>query len=204
MIRDLRLRSVFALAAISAAVGIFSLLVGSLGNAMPQSGSALPNAAAVVKPQAYVSLDPVPRGKAFEAAVVVDIARGFHMNSHKPTDEYLIPTTITPQPPSGIKLVDTVYPEGRLEKFAFSPTKPLDVYTGSVTLKLKLLAQAGAPLGPATIPVVLRYQACNNAACLPPVKVPVDVQLKISAAGTAARAVHPEVFSASAPANLLK
>ncbi len=99
MIRGLRLRSVFVLAAISAAVGAFSLLAGSLGNAMPQSGSALPSAAAIVKPQAYVSLDPVPRGKTFEAAVVVDIARGFHMNSHKPSDEYLIPTTITPQPP---------------------------------------------------------------------------------------------------------
>jgi hypothetical protein len=164
----------------------------------------LPSAAAVVKPQAYVSLDPIPRGKDFEAAVVVDIARGFHMNSHKPTDEYLIPTTITPQLPAGIKLVDTVYPNGQLKKFAFSPNKPLDVYTGSVTLKLKLVAQANAALGPATFPVILRYQACNDAACLPPVKVPVNVQLEITGAGTKTRQVHPEVFPVLAPTSLLK
>jgi DsbC/DsbD-like thiol-disulfide interchange protein len=136
--------------------------------------------------------------------VVVDIARGFHMNSHKPTDEYLIPTTITPQVPGGIKLADTIYPNGRLEKFAFSPTKPLDVYTGSVTLKLKFVAQENAPLGAATIPVTLRYQACNDAACLPPIKVPVNVELEVAAAGTKARPVHPEVFSAPTPTNLLK
>ncbi len=171
---------------------------------MPQGASAMPNAAAVVKPHAYVSLERVPRGKDFEVAVVVDIARGFHMNSHKPSDEYLIPTTLTPQLPAGFKLADIIYPKGRLEKFSFSPNKPLDVYTGSVTLKLKLVAQANSPLGPATIPVTLRYQACNDAACLPPVRVPVDVQLEVAAAGTKARPAHPEVFSAPIPANLMK
>ena len=179
-----------------------SFAAGSRARATPQGG--LPSAASVVKPHPYVSLDPVPRGKEFEVAVVVDIARGFHMNSHKPSDEYLIPTTITPQLPAGINLSDTIYPSGRLEKFSFSPNKPLDVYTGSVTLKLKLVAQANAALGAATIPVTLRYQACNDAACLPPVKVPVDVQLQVAASGAQARPIHPEVFSTPAAANSTK
>jgi Disulphide bond corrector protein DsbC len=169
--------------------------------AAPQGTSAMPSAASVVKPVAYVSIEPAPRGKEFEAAVVVEIARGFHMNSHKPSDEYLIPTTLTPQLPAGIKLLDTIYPPGRLENFAFSPKKPLNVYTGKVTLKLKLLAQANAPLGSTTIPVILRYQACNDAACLPPVKVPVNIPLEIAPAGAKARPVHPEVFSAAAATN---
>jgi len=200
----MRFRFVSPCAAIVLTAASFSFAVVRRADALPQGAEALPNAAAVVKPHAYVSLAPVPRGKAFEAAVVVDIARGFHMNSHKPTDEYLIPTTITPQLPAGIKLVDTIYPNGRLEKFAFSPTKPLDVYTGSVTLKLKLLAQANAPLGATTIPVILRYQACNDAACLPPVKVPVNVQLEVAAGGAKSQPSHPEVFSTPAPTNLLK
>jgi hypothetical protein len=200
----MRFRLVSGCAAIVLTAASFSFFVARRADAMPQGAGALPNAAAVVKPHAYVSLAPVPRGKAFEAAVVVDIARGFHMNSHKPSDEYLIPTTIAPQLPAGIKLVDTIYPNGRLEKFAFSPTKPLDVYTGSVTLKLKLLAQANAALGATTIPVILRYQACNDAACLPPVKVPVNVQLEVAAGGAKSQPSHPEVFSTPAPTNLLK
>jgi hypothetical protein len=142
--------------------------------ASPQDGSLLSGAAAVVKPHTYVSLDPVPRGSEFQLAVVVDIARGFHMNSHKPTEAFLIPTTITPQLPPGIQLVETIYPRGRLEKFSFSPDKALDVYTGSVELRLRLSARADAPLGRMILPLALRYQACNDAACLPPVKVPPD------------------------------
>lgn len=172
-------------------------------SAMPQGASSLPNASSVVKPRAVVSLDPVPRGKEFQVAIVVDIARGFHMNSHKPSDEYLIPTTLTPQLPAGFQLADTIYPNGRLEKFSFSPNKPLDVYTGSVTLKLRLVAQSSAPLGLVTIPVTLRYQACNDAACLPPVKVPVAVQFQVAAAGAKAQRVHPELFSVATPEHLM-
>jgi DsbC/DsbD-like thiol-disulfide interchange protein len=179
-----------------ASAGIL-LGVGGRAIASPQDASAMPSASAVANPHAYVSLDPVPRGSEFQVAVVVDIARGFHMNSHKPTDAYLIPTTITPQLPAGIQLGEAIYPSGRLEKFSFSPTKPLDVYSGSVALRLRLTARADAPLGATTIPVTLRYQACNDAACLPPVKVPVTVALQVAATGTKPRVVHPEVFQAA-------
>jgi DsbC/DsbD-like thiol-disulfide interchange protein len=153
--------------------------------------------ASVVKPHTYVSLDPVPRGKEFQVAVVVEIARGYHMNSHKPTDAYLIPTTLTPQLPAGFQLVDTVYPNGKLEKFAFSPDKALDVYSGSVTLRLKLAAQANAALGSATIPMTLHYQACNDSACLPPVNVPVTVKVAVGEASAKPRPMHPEIFASS-------
>jgi DsbC/DsbD-like thiol-disulfide interchange protein len=169
----------------------------SVPNARSQGGAGLPNPATVVKPQAYVSSEPVAKGKEFQIAVVVDIARGFHMNSHKPTDEYLIPTSLTAQLPAGFQLADTVYPEGKLEKFSFSPNKALDVYTNRVTLKMRVMAQGNAALGPATIPLTLRYQACNDAACLPPVRVPVMVPVTIAAAGTKTQPAHPEVFSAT-------
>jgi DsbC/DsbD-like thiol-disulfide interchange protein len=152
-------------------------------------------ATSVVKSHTYVSLEPVPRGKDFQVAVVVDIARGYHMNSHKPTDPYLIPTTVTPQIPTGFQVLETVYPKGRLEKFAFSPDTPLDVYTGRVAFFLRLTAGNDAALGSATIPMSLRYQACNDSACLPPVKVPVDVKLEVANRNAKARAMHQEIFA---------
>ncbi|MGH9748083.1 MAG: protein-disulfide reductase DsbD domain-containing protein [Candidatus Acidiferrales bacterium] len=160
---------------------------------------ALPKPAAVVKPATYVSLEPVPRGKTFEVAIVVEIVRGFHMNSHKPSDAYLIPTTLTPQAPAGFEVLDTIYPDGHDEKFAFSPKKPLNVYTGTVTLKLKLSAHADAALGAATIPITLRYQACNDTTCLQPVKVPVDAKFEVAAAGAKSHAAHTDVFAAAPP-----
>jgi DsbC/DsbD-like thiol-disulfide interchange protein len=174
---------------------LFVVAAGSHGIARAQ-GSALPSSgASVVKTHAYASVGPVARGSDFQVALVVDIASGFHMNSHKPLDSYLIPTSLTPQLPKGITLADTVYPGGHNEKFPFSPDKPLNVYTGSVTLRLKLTAQPSAPLGATAIPMTLRYQACNNTACLPPMKLPVSIQVHVAAAGAKGHPLHPEIFS---------
>jgi hypothetical protein len=67
-----------------------------------------------------------------------------------------------------------------------------------VTLRLKLMAEDTAAVGSTTIPMTLRYQACNNSACLPPVKIPVTVELRVAAAGSAAKPVHSDVFAAPA------
>jgi hypothetical protein len=167
---------------------------------LPQEPPNLPNASAVVKPRIFVSLDPVPRGREFKVAVVVDIASGFHMNSHKPSEDYLIATTLTPKLPAEFELVDTIYPKGQLEKFSFSPNQPLDVYTGSVTFLLKLSAKAAATLGSTEIPMILRYQACNDSTCLPPVKFPLSAKFELAKEGTTSREIHSEVFSRLLPA----
>jgi DsbC/DsbD-like thiol-disulfide interchange protein len=190
MIRASTLVLVPSLSAVLAFSPAFTMKV----YALPQD---LPNPAAVVKPHTYVSLEPVSRGKEFQIAVVADIAKGFHMNSHKPTDSYLIPTSLSADLPKGIELRDTIYPNGKLEKFSFSPDKPLDVYTGSVTITFRLTAAADAPLGAVTIPMTLRYQACNDTTCLPPVKIPVSAKIEVAATGTSAHAAHPEIFKSS-------
>lgn len=163
--------------------------------AMPASAQApILAPASVVKPRAYVSLSPVPRGKEFEVAVVASIVNGYHVNSNKPTDPYLIPTTITADVPPGFKVVNTVYPPGQDKRFPFSPDKPLNVYSGSVTLRLKLVAGTDAALGSATIPLTLKYQACNDAACLPPVKLGVKLTVEVASSSAKGRPTHREIF----------
>jgi len=172
-------------------------ICASAGNAPVSTQDALPSPATVVKPQTLVSLEPVPRGKPFEIAVVVEIVKGFHMNSHKPTDPYLIPTTLTTQLPAGFDVADTIYPDGHEEKFSFSPNKTLNVYTGKVVLRLKLTAHPDAPLGATTIPITLRYQACNDTTCLQPVKIPVDAKFQVAAAGAKSHPAHADIFGAA-------
>ena len=173
---------------------------GTAAGCPPQASSNPPSASTVVKPRLFVSLDPVPRGKEFKVAVVADIASGFHVNSHKPTDEYLIATTLKPELPAGFELIDTIYPKGKLEKFAFSPEHPLDVYSESVTLVLRLSAKSTAALGLTEIPMTLRYQACNNSTCLPPVKLSVTAKFNLAEEGATPKEVHPEIFSRLVPA----
>jgi DsbC/DsbD-like thiol-disulfide interchange protein len=190
-----RMRISFVMFVVVAA-SVVAVRGGAAAVAFAQESPVVPSAASIVKAHSFVSLEPVPRGKEFQVAVVAEIRSGYHVNSHKPTDEYLIATTLTPQLPTGFQLVDTIYPAGRPEKFSFALDKPLDVYTGSVTFKLRLAARNDAPVGAVNIPVTLRYQACNDTTCLPPVKIPVDVRVDVAAAGSAAHAVHPEIFTA--------
>lgn len=164
------------------------------GLPIPLTAQDLPSPAAVASPRAYVSLQPVPRGREFEIAVVVGIMKGFHMNAHKLATAYLIPTTLTAKLPADFKEIDTIYPAGKVLNLSFSDT-PLLVYTGSVTLRVKLSAGSSAPLGPQSIPFSLRYQACNDVACLPPVTVPVEAKLEVGPVGAKAQAVHPDIFN---------
>lgn len=176
----------------------FAGMLAILAAALPVNSHAqeLPTASAVAKPKAYVSLEPVPRGREFEIAVVVGILPGFHMNAHKVSEAYLIPTTLTANLPAGFKEIETSYPEGKTLKLSFSDT-PLSVYTGSFTMRVKLSAESGAALGQQSIPFSLRYQACNDVACLPPVKIPVTARLKIAPVGAKAQAMFPDIFSSA-------
>lgn len=155
----------------------------------------LPSPAAVASPRAYASLSPVPRNHEFEIAVVVRIMPGFHMNANKISERYLIPTTLTANLPAGFKEIETLYPEGKTLKLSFSDT-PLSVYTGSFTVRMKLSAEANASLGKQSLLLSLRYQACNDTACLPPVKIPVTATIVVAPAGASAQSMFPEFFSA--------
>ena len=130
-------------------------------------------------------------------AAVVHVLPGFHMNSHKPSEDYLIPTLLTAKPPAGIKEAGTTYPPGIDKKLSFSD-KPLSVYTGSFTVRAKFVVAANAALGKTSLPFTLQYQACNDEACLPPVRIPVIAKIDVAPAGTKAREMSPEIFSGNA------
>ncbi|HEY0162459.1 MAG TPA: protein-disulfide reductase DsbD N-terminal domain-containing protein [Edaphobacter sp.] len=99
------------------------------------------------------------------------VNEGFHVNSHTPKSELLIPTNLTLQPAAGVKASPAEYPAGTSYSFSFQPSEKLDVYTGTFTVKVPVVAAAGAH----TLDGVLRYQACDNAACYPPKSLPVQI-----------------------------
>ncbi len=156
----------------------------------------VPAASEVASPKIYVSVAPVPRSSTFEVAVVVGIMPGFHMNAHKPSEEYLIPTVLTAKLPAGLREGETIYPAGIEKKLLFAD-KPLLVYTKQFTIRTKISAAANAPLGKVKLPFTLQYQACNDSVCLPPVRIPVTTTIDIASAGAKTQQNSPEIFSHS-------
>jgi len=170
-------------------VSVLLLIVVAALPSAPQ----MPSGRDVVSTTAYASLDPVARGSAFQLAVVLKIRNGFHINARQPSADYLIPTDLRPDVPAGFKVGDIVYPKGELRTFSFSK-KALNVYEDKAIIRMALSALPDAPLGTQHIPLKLRYQACSNEVCLPPVTVDVDATVTVAATADAARPAHLELF----------
>jgi DsbC/DsbD-like thiol-disulfide interchange protein len=159
----------------------------------PSARAQVPSGRDVVKPETYVSLDPAGRGSSFQIAVVMKIRPGFHVNAREKSEDYLIATDLKATLPAGFSSGEVSYPKGKLEKFAFSKT-PLNVYQDTVILRMPVTALASAPLGEQHIPLKLRYQACSNELCLPPVTLDLDATLKVAASASAAKPAHTALF----------
>lgn len=115
----------------------------------------------------------VPAGKASPVALHFRIAPGFHINSHSPKEDYLIPTTFSIPADSGVQLASATYPSGTDFTLPLDPSTRLSVYTGEFIIQARIVA----PLGNHLVQAGLRYQACDNNACMPPktITVPIDV-----------------------------
>lgn len=118
-----------------------------------------------------------PRNGTVEAKISVSLAPGYHVNSNKPSEEYLIPLRLT-WAPGALRAAEVVYPKPRMEKYQFSP-KPLSVFTGNFDLVTKFKVAADAAPGPGAAAGKLRYQACNDKACFPPKTVEVTLPYQI-------------------------
>jgi hypothetical protein len=115
----------------------------------------------------------LPAGKLSTVALHFRIAPGLHINSHTPKDEYLIPTTFSIPDGMGVRLDGTVFPEGTETTLALAPATKLSVYSGDFVLQARLVASAGNHL----VEAKLRYQACDNHACMPPKTIPVAIDV---------------------------
>jgi DsbC/DsbD-like thiol-disulfide interchange protein len=172
--------------------GIFLALFGLAASpATPQSMSVARN---VVSPAAYPSYDPVARGHEMHIAVVLKIREGYHVNARRPTLDYLIPTDLKVEAPAGFHPGEIVYPKGELKTFTFSKDQPLNVYQGTVILRFPVSITPEAPIGVASLPMKLRYQACSQTVCLPPVTLHLSATVKVVGSSSAARQAHANLF----------
>ena len=96
---------------------------------------------------------------------------GFHINSHTPKDELLIPTALQLNTASGTKVVEEQYPKGSTFRLPLDKAETLDVYQGEFRVSVRLVA----PKGSSALTGLLKYQACDNAVCYPPKTLPVTV-----------------------------
>jgi 1-acyl-sn-glycerol-3-phosphate acyltransferase len=88
-------------------------------------------------------------------------------------EQYLIPTRLTWNTPA-LKLKDVTYPEAETVNYAFSD-KPLLVFSDTIVIKSAFDVPSNVPASLTELTAQLRYQACNDKACLPPTTLDITV-----------------------------
>ncbi|HEY4591494.1 MAG TPA: protein-disulfide reductase DsbD domain-containing protein, partial [Thermoanaerobaculia bacterium] len=121
-------------------------------------------------------------GAPARVAALVSIEHGWHVNSHKPSFEYLIPTVFDLELPAGWPQETVGYPKAKMKTFSFEP-HPLAVYDGDVVVVATFQVPKGTKPGSYPLQGSLRYQACNDQQCLPPVTVEAKIELKVGSGG---------------------
>lgn len=112
-------------------------------------------------------------GKPGTVALHFRVAQGLHINSHTPSDDYLIPTTFSIPAGGGARLENASYPAGINITLPVDPKTKLNVYTGDFTIQTRLVAAAGNHL----VQGRLRYQACDQSQCMPPKTMTVAIDV---------------------------
>ena len=147
----------------------------------------------LVKIETYQSFDKVYPGSEFKLALEVNVEEGWHINSHKPYDEYLIPTSLTIIENPNFKLKKVAYPEPHDFKLSFSES-PLSVWEG--TVYKGALIEVDSNLTPGIYPLVveLEYQACNDISCQAPTAVTDTINIEVANKSTPVNSINEKIF----------
>jgi hypothetical protein len=141
----------------------------------------------------FFAVDKAQRGRTLQAAVVVEIPSGYHINSNRPLAKFLIPTALKIEAPGGIKIGPVSYPPARLRSFSFSPDK-LSVYEGRAVMRFNVSVPANFSTGVTELRVRLKYQSCNDEACFPPTTRSIMMPIAIVGTNESVKRINGGIF----------
>ena len=125
-----------------------------------------------------VAPDKIKKGRSVRATVTMDIPHGLHVQSSKPLDKFLVATKLEVETPSGMSVGPISYPRPLMRKLKFSKGN-VAVYEGKAMIRFNVTVPANYSGGSGEIKGKLRFQACNDEACFPPVTREVKMWLNV-------------------------
>jgi len=165
-----------------------------------EADSTLPSSSAeLVSVETRLARTPVPAGSDVQAAVVLDVKEGWHVNAHKPTLDYLIGTTIEWESQPGLMVNQVQYPDPTRLSLDFAGEE-LDVYEGRSPVFLTVRPAGSTEPGERRLTGRLRVQACNDQTCLRPSTINVTVPVPVSEPGAETTASADTLFDSFTPA----
>jgi thiol:disulfide interchange protein DsbD len=133
----------------------------------------------VVSVRAITPAAPLEAGKTSVVNINLAISPSYHINSDRPLEDFLIPTTLEFEPRPGVTFGKPVFPAAQLKKLPFSDS-PMAIYTDTVRIAVEITPAASWGSKEVTIAGKVGYQACNDRYCLRPVTQAFSVKLPVA------------------------
>jgi thiol:disulfide interchange protein len=108
----------------------------------------------------------------------MDIPSGYHANSNRPLEKFLIATQLKIEGPRGIRVGPILYPRAVLRSLKFSKSK-VSVFEGRTTMRFSVTVPRNFAEKSAELKARLRFQSCNDDLCFPPQTREVKLYLNV-------------------------
>ena len=127
----------------------------------------MPQSAPNVSVNGSLAANKIGRGRTVQGTIVMDIPSGYHANSNRPLEKFLIATQLQLEAPPGIRVGSAVYPRAVLRSLKFSKNK-VSVFERRTTIRFSVTVPRDFKGNSAELKARLRFQACNDDTCFPP------------------------------------
>ena len=141
----------------------------------------------------FYAVDKGQRGRTVQAAIVVDIPGGYHVNANKPLGKYAIPTVLRIEAPGGVRISPVSYPRANVRRFSFSEER-LAVYEGRTVLRFNVTIPANFNEGVTELRARLRFQSCTDDTCFPPETREIKMPIGIVGANESVKRINGQIF----------
>ncbi len=128
--------------------------------------------------------DAAHAGAPIRVFVQVAFGAGWHVNAHKPNDEYLIPTDLKLSPVPGMTVREIAYPEP-VKIVLEGANETLATYGPAFAIDVTIDIAEDVKPGDYIVQGVLQYQACDKKQCYPPNTVSIALPIKVVPASQA-------------------
>ncbi len=143
--------------------------------------------------QIFQSSQQVHENSELKIALKISISESWHINSNKPNEDFLIATEIQLQSDK-FNFALIKFPEAEDIEFSFSDL-PVSVYEGEIIIGAVIHIPEGIQEGEYEIPIILTYQACNDATCMPPTDVEKTITIEVVDNSASITEINTEIFS---------
>ena len=144
----------------------------------------------------FFSVDRAQQGSSFQAAVVLDIPEGLHVNANKPLGKYAVPTVVKVDAPRGFRVTPVTYPRGSVRTFSFGGAEAtrLAVYEGRTVFRFNVSVPADQPFGVENVRVSVRFQSCTDEVCYPPATRDLPLRIAVVDRNTPSTRINAQYF----------